>query len=265
MGYRLIAIDLDDTLLRNDLTISERAKKAIRRSMERGVIVTFATGRMYRSALPYALDLCLDVPLITYQGALVKYADGRMVYHRPVQLETAHEVIDFIKPLGLHINAYIDDELYMEEETQWGQKYVGVAKVPVKYIKFPHEIKKDPTKILIIGESDELDRAALALGNRFGSRINITKSKSFFLEISHPLATKGNALRELAESLHIPSEKVIAIGDNMNDLDMIEYAGCGVAMGNGVDALKKVADIVTQNNDDDGVAEIIERLVINVI
>jgi len=262
MDYKLIAIDLDDTLLRNDLTISHRAKKAIQAAIDTGTLVTFATGRMYRSALPYALDLGLDLPLITYQGALVKYADGRQVYHRPVDLTIAQEIIEFAKPSGLHINAYIDDELYMEAATHWGKQYAAIAKAPIHYIDLPTGLKQDLTKILFIGESDELDEMAQRLRERFVEAINVTKSKDIFLEISHPKATKGNALKELTEALDINREQVIAIGDNMNDFDMVKYAGCGVAVGNAVEALKEVADLVAKSNDDDGVAEVIEKLVL---
>lgn len=264
MSYKLIAVDLDDTLLRNDLLISKRAQKAIQKSIAMGAYVTFATGRMYRAALPYAIELNLDLPLITYQGALVKYADGREVYHRPIQLDLAREVINFVKPSGLHINVYLNDGLYMEEATKWGLDYAKIAKAPINYLKLPGDLLKDPTKILLIGESERLDEMSVKLGQRFGQRINITKSKANFLEISHPLATKGNALKELAETLNIPREEIIAIGDNMNDLDMIKFAGCGVAVGNAVEPLKEAAQIVTGTNDDDGVAEIIEKLVINV-
>lgn len=262
MDYKLIAIDLDDTLLRKDLTISPRAKKAIQGAIDQDVLVTFATGRMYCSALPYALDLSLDLPLITYQGALVKYADGREVYHRPIQLDIAKAVIDFAKPTGIHINAYIDDELYMDDVTTWGQKYAAFAKTPVHYLEELNALHKDPTKILFIGESADLDVLAQQLIEEFSTAINVTKSKDIFLEISHPLGTKGNALKELAHSLQISREQVIAIGDNMNDLDMIQYAGCGVAVENAVEPLKAAADMIVKSNDDDGVAEAIEQLVL---
>jgi len=263
MDYKLIAIDLDDTLLKNDLTISKRAKKAIQQSIAKDTLVTLATGRMYRSALPYALDLGLDLPLITYQGALVKYADGLEVYHRPLDLLLAREVINFVKPSGLHINGYVNDELYMEKATEYGKRYAAMSKAPIHFLQMPQDLKGDLTKILLIGESHELDQMQDKLTENFTDQINITKSKDHFLEISHPMATKGNALRELADSLNISREQVIAIGDNMNDLDMIKYAGCGVAVNNAVESLKLAADLVTNSNEDDGVAEVIEKLVIN--
>jgi Cof subfamily protein (haloacid dehalogenase superfamily) len=262
MSYKLVAVDLDDTLLRNDLTISERAKRAIQEAMARGTLVTFATGRMYRSALPYALDLGLDLPLITYQGALVKYTDGRQVCHLPIPLTVAGEAIELGKQFGIHINVYVNDELYMEEATHWGKDYASKVRVPINLLDLPFGLRQEPTKILFIAEPEKLDEAAGELAKRFSDLINLTKSKDIFLEISHPKATKGNALKELAESLKINREEVIAIGDNLNDLDMINYAGCGVAVGNAVQTLKEAADLVTKMNDDDGVAEVIEKLVL---
>ncbi len=262
MNYKLVAIDLDDTLLRTDLTISERTKQAIKASMAQGTLVTFATGRMYRAALPYALDLGLDLPLITYQGALVKYVDGREVYHRPVAKDIAKEIINLVKPTGIHINVYYDDQLYMEEATDWGKKYANTVRVPINLLPLPEGIKEDLTKILLIGDSEKLDEIQTVLAERFQDNINLTKSQSCFLEISHPQATKGNALKGLVESLDLHPEQVIAIGDNLNDLDMLEYAGCGVAIGNAVEEVKRIADMVTKNNDDDGVAEVIEKLIV---
>lgn len=263
MTYKLVAIDLDDTLLRNDLTISDRTKRAIAAAMDKGTLVTFATGRMYRSALPYALDLGLDLPLITYQGALVKYADGRLVHHRPIELPIAQEVIELGKQWGIHVNVYLNDELYMEKVTQWGKNYATRVRVPINILDLPARLKQDPTKILFLAEPEVLDEVIQKLAERFSEAINLTKSQATFLEISHPKATKGNALKELAESLKINREEIIAIGDNLNDLDMINYAGCGVAIGNAVQALKEVADLVTNSNDDDGVAEVIEKLVLD--
>ena len=150
----------------------------------------------------------------------------------------------------------------MEELTEQGRKYKAIAKVPIFFINLPGDIKEDPSKIVLIGESEELDQVQKELDSRYSSQINTTKSKPFFLEISHPLATKGIALKELAQSLDIKQEEVIAIGDNLNDLDMIAYAGCGVAVGNAVAELKAIANFITANNEDDGVAEAIEKLVL---
>ncbi|PKM87534.1 MAG: Cof-type HAD-IIB family hydrolase [Firmicutes bacterium HGW-Firmicutes-12] len=264
VDIKLIAIDLDDTLLRNDLTISTRAKSAILKAAEAGVAVTFATGRMFVSALPFALDLKLDLPLITYQGALVKYVDGRVVYHRPLSIELAKRVVDFLIPYKYHVNIYVNDELCMERQSPEGRHYAGIAKVPVHFVEHIHQALSDaPTKILIIAKEPEIDELAVNLQRAFGGQVNITKSKPYFLEIANKEATKGLALAELAKSLELDSSQVMAIGDSWNDLDMLEYAGIGVAMENAMADVKKVAQYVTRSNEDDGVAEAIELLVLN--
>jgi len=257
---KLIAIDLDDTLLRTDLTISARAKKAITSAAGRGISVTLATGRMYASALPYAIDLGLNLPLITYQGALVKYADGRLVSEKPLSRQLAKDLVSFILPYGYHLNVYMNDELYMEKDSPEGRRYIQTSKVPVHLEEnLVSKINTDPSKLLIIAEEPRLDTLAGEVREVFGETVNLTKSKPYFLEIGHPEATKGLALKDLADSIGLSAAEVMAIGDSWNDLDMLEYAGFGVAMANSLPEIKQAARYVTANNDDDGVAEAIER------
>lgn len=260
---RLIAIDLDDTLLKNDLIISDRAKLAIQQAVDKGVAVTLATGRMYRSALPYAVELGLDLPLITYQGALVKYADGREIHHLPIPLATAREIINYLLPYGYHVNIYIDDELYVHKDSPLGQHYANYVKVTVNPVEdLLTALTREPTKILILEKEKDLTKVVADLKENFKDMIEVTKSKSYFVEITHARATKGTALKKLAESIGINREQVMAIGDSLNDLDMIKYAGWGVAMDNALPEVKAAARYVTKSNEDDGVAEAIEKLVL---
>lgn len=258
---KLIAIDLDDTLLRTDLTISERARRAIRQASAQGIHVTLATGRMFPSALPFAQELQLNLPLITYQGALVKYADGREVYHRPIPLGEARRLVEFLAPYHYHVKVYLNDRLYMEKDSPEGQRYVALARVPISLVDhLPDVLSQEPTKIVAIAEPAQLDGLALDVRREFGNTVHVTKSKATFLEFSHPRATKGIALQYLAQSLGIEAQEVMAIGDSPNDLDMLEYAGWGVAMANAVQEVRQIARYVTLSNDDDGVAEAIEKL-----
>ncbi|WP_066633414.1 Cof-type HAD-IIB family hydrolase [Desulfolucanica intricata] len=262
--YKLVAIDLDDTLLDQDLKISERAKKAIWRARERGVLVTLSTGRMYRAALPLAQELEIDLPLITYQGALVVNAlSGEILQHLPVPLEYAREIIAGIKPLGYHINLYLNDILYVEKKTPESDSYEKISRAEAQpvgdLLKF---LQEDPTKVLIIAKEPQLDRLIEEFKPRFGVNIHITKSKPNFLEFSHPMATKGHALAFLAEKYGIKHEEVMAIGDSYNDLEMIAYAGLGVIVGNARPDVKKHADYVTEALYGDGAAEAIEKFVL---
>lgn len=264
---KLIAIDLDDTLLRTDCTISQRAQAAIKAAIARGVAVTLATGRMYRSARPYALELGLDLPLITYQGALIKSGlSGEELWHRPLPPELAADLINLARAEGIHANIYLDDHLYVERDTAEAQAYSRLARVPYTVEEdLRSRILKSgqgPSKILFIAEPERLDRLAAGLRPGWQKKVQMAKSKNHYLEFTHPEASKGQALAALCRHLHLELKETMAIGDSFNDLDMIEMAGIGVAMGNARPEIKAIADYVTLANDDDGVAEAIQRFVL---
>lgn len=265
MPYRLVAIDLDDTLLNNDLQISPRVQAAIQRTIEQGVQVTLATGRMFRSAYPFAQQMGLNIPLITYQGALVKNSQsGEVLYHTPLPRIYVRPVLELINTYGYHVQAYVDDELVMEKYTAEAQAYVDQSRVPVKLVPdLLSFLSQEPTKILVINfDEPKLNAMAEDLNHRFGEHLYITKSKPYYLEVLHPEATKGKALQALASRLGIRQEEVIAIGDSFNDIDMIQYAGLGVVMGNAREEIKQYADYITVSNEDDGVAEVLEKFVL---
>jgi Cof subfamily protein (haloacid dehalogenase superfamily) len=264
--YRLLAIDLDDTLFNNQLGITPRNREAIRAAQQAGVAVTLATGRMFRSAQPIAQLLNITLPIIAYQGALIAQPQtGDYLVHRPLPSKVAHSVISFIKPLDFHINLYLNDKLYMQQLTVYGRRYAalsGVDAYPVgDLVSFLAD--RAPTKLVAIGEPPEIDRL---LGQTFPilSRVvHLTKSKPQFLEFSHPTATKGQALEWLAGHYGFKREEVLAIGDGYNDIDMVEWAGLGVMMGNAPEPVKALADHVAPANYQDGVADTIERFVLN--
>lgn len=262
--YRLVAIDLDDTLLNNDLKISERTQQAIKEAQQQGVQVTLATGRMFRSAAPYAEQLGLNIPLITYQGALVKNSrSGEVLYHRPVPQRLVQPVAERVMSFGYHLQMYYEDRLCMEKLTPEGQAYVDLAGVEVTLVDDLLQACPEPTKILICNfDETKLDQLAAVLQAGFGQELYITKSKPYYLEVLHPEATKGQALKRVADYFQIPRESVIAIGDSFNDLDMIQFAGLGVVMGNAREEIKRFADYITETNEDDGVAEVLERFVL---
>lgn len=260
---KLIAIDLDDTLLHDDLTISARAKKDIREVIAQGITVTLATGRMFAAAFPYAQELELNVPLITYQGAMVKYVDGQIIHHQTLSLDMAQKVVNFVRPYGYHLNVYVNDELFMEQDSPEGRRYVSITKVPPKYVESFDRLWAEPTKLVVLAEDEKLQPLAEELQREFGKNLYITRTLPHLLEITHLQATKNNALKALAESLGLGAENVMAIGDSPNDLGMIRYAGFGVAMENAIPQLKERADYITLSNNDDGVAEVLEKFILN--
>lgn len=262
--YRLVAVDLDDTLLKNDLRISPRVKESIWKARELGVEVTLATGRMFRSAVPYAEELGLNLPLITYQGALVKNSrSGEVLYYRPVPQHLVKPVLETVRPLGYHLQMYYEDQLCMEKLTREGEDYARMAGVEAVLVEDLEKACPEPTKILVVEYHEpRLQELEAVLRERFGRELYITRSKPYYLEMLHPEATKGRALRVVAGYFGIPRQEVIAIGDSFNDLDMIRYAGLGVVMENAREEVKRFADYVTRSNEDDGVAEVLEKFVL---
>ncbi|HHT62691.1 MAG: Cof-type HAD-IIB family hydrolase [Bacillota bacterium] len=265
MTIKLIASDLDGTLLNERCMISQRTKEAIRRLKEKGIIFTFATGRMYRSALHFALELEMDVPLITYEGALVKTsATKQVIYHRPLPGELAKKVVDIGEENRLNINVYLDDELYVHRVTEEIRDYCRVVQVPYNHVEnWSSLLDRDPTKVLFMGEAEKLDYLWVQLKEEFGDQVYITKSSPHFLEFTHPRATKGYGIKVLAQEFGIKKEEIMAFGDNLNDLELLKAAGFGVAMGNAREELKQVADYVTGYNYEDGVAAAIEKFVLD--
>lgn len=267
MPVKLVALDLDDTLLDCGLQISPRCIEAIQAVRKQDVIVTIATGRMFKSALPYARQLEMDVPLITYQGAWVKNSlSGEVLYYRPVDRELARSIFKFFDCCGVHYHSYFDDTLCMENLTEEGCYYAQIAGVKPVIVKnlYAELENREPFKIMGITFNEKmLLDMELFLKNRFGRELYITRSKPNFLEVMDRQATKANALQVVAEHYGIDRSSVMAIGDSFNDMDMLEWAGLGVAMGNAHKDVKEAADYVTTSNEEEGVAEALKRFVLN--
>ncbi|MEW5953185.1 MAG: Cof-type HAD-IIB family hydrolase [Bacillota bacterium] len=267
--YKLLAVDLDDTLLNRQLEVSPGNREALRQAGEAGVKVILATGRMYRAALPYARQLDIAGPLITYMGALVRHAGtGQTLFHRPAPLDLALEIIGRVKKYGYHINVYLDDELFVARHTPEGERYAALSGVRPKVVgdlaAFLRGRGEDPTKVLVIEQESLLDSLAEEMRPVFGHLLHITKSKPYFLEFSHPLANKGHALEAVVRGCGLEREQVIAVGDAYNDLEMIDYAGLGVAVANAREEIRARADFVTLSNEEDGVAAVIHKFILGV-
>ncbi|MHB1652401.1 MAG: Cof-type HAD-IIB family hydrolase [Desulfitobacteriaceae bacterium] len=267
MAIRLIAMDLDDTLLRNDLTISPRVVRAIRQARERGIVTTIATGRTPASMRQYAEQLGIDVPVITFHGALIQQVlSGEVLFRRVVASPLAHEIVKGLLKNGVHVQLYIRDRVLVQEESKWSEEYGRMSGVLIEQAELLDVLAQEKLgaeKILLIGEEQDLDLLAPSLQERYGHGVHLTKSKPHFLEMIDSSVNKGVALEALAKRYGIAQEEVMAMGDSYNDLEMIRYAGLGVAMGNARSEVREVADIVTSTNEEDGVAEAIERYVLH--
>ena len=266
MTIRLVAMDLDDTLLRDNCTISPRVLEAIQKAQAQGIVVTIATGRMTISTRPYAEQLRVDVPIITYHGAMIQQVlSGEILFRCVIPSALAAEIVDYVAKQGIYGQVYLKDRVVASELNEWSREYAKIASVQVEEADLSVLLAQEPEgveKILFIAEEPVLDQLAPMLKQYYGEKIHITKSKPHFLEITDCSVNKGVALDALAKHLGIAQEEVMAIGDSFNDLEMIQYAGTGVAMGNARLEIKEQADIVTVSNEEDGVAEAIERYVL---
>ncbi|BBH24794.1 hydrolase [Paenibacillus baekrokdamisoli] len=262
--YKMIAIDIDDTILNDDLVVTEGTKAALTEAIANGVFVTLATGRMFPSAKKIAMQIELNVPIITYQGSLVKtLLDEQVLYERSVPKDAAKELMQFCHERGLHLQLYIHDVLYVREDNEEARGYSALAKIPfVVEPDFEKLIELPSTKMLMIGEPDYLDQIALELAPLIADRVHITKSKAHYLEVTHKEGTKGHAISFMAEHIGCTLGEVIAIGDSWNDHEMIEAAGLGVAMGNAIPKLKELAQYVTTSNNEDGVMHVINKFIL---
>ncbi|NUN66252.1 HAD family phosphatase [Pseudanabaena biceps] len=273
---KLVVVDIDGTISGDANQVNESVKQAIASAKAKGVKVAIATGRMYRSAVRFHELIGSDLPLISYQGALIK--DPRteeIVGHWPVDIEQALSLLDDLGDFAtndqLSVHIYVNDQLYVRKMTAATAIYAERSKVEVNVVGDLREFltskntEMPPTKILALSDTAELVTEMLRVfkGRYTPQQLYLTKSVATFFEATNPIANKGTAVKHLAENiLGFNRSQVLAIGDNFNDLEMIEYAGIGVVMGNGAEGLKPLGDWVAPSVEEDGVAIAIEKFVL---
>lgn len=268
---KLLVLDIDGTIAGLSNDIRESVKQAILAAESRGVKVAIATGRMYRSALRFHRDIGSTLPLICYQGAWIQDpATQKRLRHLPLSKQTALQLLDSLEEPHLRsllsIHFYIDDQLYVPKITEATRIYAqrsGIEPIALKDLR--GDLPGEPTKILALCENPGvLDGLLSSMRLRYTpAELYLTRSVATFFEATHPLANKGDAVQYLAEEfLGLQAANVMAIGDNFNDVEMITYAGVGVAMGNAPDGVKATANWVAPDVEEDGVAAAIEQFVL---
>jgi Cof subfamily protein (haloacid dehalogenase superfamily) len=268
---KLLMVDIDGTIAGKSNQVTERVKSAIRAAKARGVRVGVATGRMYASARRFHHDIEADVPLLAYQGAWIQDPQTNELHrHLPLPVELARAAVDYFEQPEikdkLSVHVYLDDRLYVrsiEPETVEYVQRSGVTAHPIGDLR--DILTAGPTKILAMSPDEELiDRLLQDLRQKYPrDAMHVTTSVPIFLELTNAAVNKATAIDYVAtKMLGITSAEVMAIGDNYNDVEMLEYAGVGVAMGNAPPAVQQIADWVTTDVAVDGVADAIERFII---
>lgn len=262
--YKLIAVDLDDTLLKDDLTISDINKKAIKQAIEKGIIFTIATGRVTSAAIKYAKELNLQVPIITYQGASIYDINkDEEIHSNFLKFDKACRIIELAEKNNIHCNIYDEENVYVNKENKWSEYYRKLSKgLNMKVVENLKTLELTTTpKLILIDEVENINNIRTMVEELALDDINIFTSKPNFLEITSKKATKKDALEYLASMYDIKREDIIAIGDSFNDLSMIDWAGLGVCMENGKQHIKEKANYITATNEENGVAKVIKEFI----
>jgi Cof subfamily protein (haloacid dehalogenase superfamily) len=240
--------------------LHDRTRDALRATHAAGIHVVLVTGRMFRAARPFALEAGIDDPLVCYQGAVVaEPASGRWLRHEPIPLELARETIAAVNEEGFGLNCYVDDELYVAEVTPEARRYAEFQHLELHPVgNLLAWLREPPTKLVAIDDPEILDRLKERMLSRFGGRLYISKSLPYFLEFASPNVTKAAGLEFVAEHVGFGREETVAFGDGENDIELVDWAGYGVAVANADDRVKEVADFVCPSVDEQGVAQVLE-------
>lgn len=266
--YKLIAVDMDGTLLKEDKTISNATIKAINKARAKGVKVVLASGRPIEGLERYLDELNLVSPedyVLSYNGALVQNTATKEVISRTVlKGSDLHYLYNISKELGVNIHSFSTKEgLITPKMSKYTEVEAEINGIEVKVTDFePISNEEEMVKIMMIDEPEVLQAAVDKMPKEVYEKYTVVRSAPYFLEFLNKAANKGEGVRALAENLGLTKEQVICIGDAGNDLHMIQFAGLGVAMGNAFEEIKEIADYVTKSNEEDGVAHVIEKFVI---
>jgi Cof subfamily protein (haloacid dehalogenase superfamily) len=265
MAYKLMAVDIDGTLLDSKGKLTEETKKAIKLGVDNGLIFTISTGRPIQGVEHLNSLLNLDLPFITYNGAIVVMGKSKKVlYERNLTFEDAKVIVDLGRKYKTTMIIWADNKLFVTEINDRTEKYKEISKVePVLINNIDGLIKNGVTKILWYDEIEKIEEYQAEMVKFLDGRVNYHTSNPMFLEFVDINASKAIALEKIGEHYGISQGEMIAVGDGLNDLSMIEYAGLGVAMANAGQIIREKADFITLSNDEDGVAHVIYKFVLN--
>lgn len=272
MKYKLIAIDMDGTLLDKEEKVPEENREAIIRATEMGIKVVISTGRIFTSAVYYAKLVGVTTPIIACNGAYIsEYDRENVLLQHPIRQEDMEKLIEVFEKNNLYYHFYDNKNFYTTDLDynslkyyEWNKNQTKENKININLVENSIEfIKKNNIEVYkIVIMDDDIERINnIRKELSVYKNIEIVSSWQGSLDIMYKGVSKGKALKELCNIYGINKEEVIAIGDNENDLSMLEFAGTSVAMGNGIDLVKEYADFVTETNDNNGVAKAIEKYI----
>lgn len=265
---KLIAIDIDDTLLSSQHKITPATKTALQKALAQGIKIVLCSGRPLAGVSPFLQDLGVnggEQYVITYNGGLVETVSGKVLSRKILNNSDYRRIVEYVTDNNMQYyvlddqsNVYTSDhDINRIAVVQAWENNAGIL------VREPDDLADDfeITKAAIVGEKDTLDQYEQPVKTEFSSDYYVVRAADNFLEIMHQGVNKGIGLQKLSEILNISSDEIMAIGDEQNDIPMFKFAGTAVAMGNGSDLAKEHATYITDTNDNDGIAKALEKLV----
>ncbi|MDD4843837.1 MAG: Cof-type HAD-IIB family hydrolase [Anaerotignum sp.] len=267
MAYKMIFSDMDGTLLKNDIEVSEKNKIAIQKAVKKGVQFVICTGRGLFGVERYLEQLNLiggeGYVICQNGGAVYNLKDMSLAIRESFSPKIYAPVVEFARELGLELYYYDDRVFIAERETQRVQRYCQVMGSGVKIMKEPLKYQGEFTKSLVTGERDKLLILQKKVQDIAGKELDCFFSSKIFMEVVKKGVSKGNIMEETAKKAGVPIQSVIAVGDSDNDISMIKKAGLGIAVANADPEVKEIADFVTKNRcEQDAIAEVIEKFIL---
>ncbi len=264
--YRLLAIDLDGTLLTPlpDKHITQRTYRALREAADAGLIIVIATGQTISVLQNVCTELPLSAPQIIENGAIIADIHSGFIFHKElIPPDLILPALAELHILGLYRAYHTLHQVYVDKDTPRARNWYRPPVAPVIEVEDVASLYPLPCiKVAGIGEESTLREKRRELERIFDGNLYVAQSSFDIIELLHPEVSKGNALSVIAKDLYIKPEEIVAFGDNHNDIGMLQLAGLGVAMGNAHEEVKAEADYVTLSNAEDGVALVIEELVL---
>ncbi len=260
---KLIAIDLDDTLLNNQHSLTQASQQAVEKALACGMQVVIASGRMFATTLPTVQALGLQTPVICYNGAMVRHpVTKEILLQESVSASLAAPVLEYARKQNMQLNAYLDDYVYSASENQWMRLYQTRTGAPYKILpNFYEEMAdRDFIKMILIDAPETIEKLLPMFQEQFAGRLNVTRSNAEYMEFLPLHANKGSALAFVADLLGVPQSQTAAMGDSWNDLPMLQWAGIALAVENAKPPVKEAAERLFASNDSDGVAEALQWL-----
>ena len=264
--YKAVFLDMDGTLLRSDHSVSDETIQTIRILTDKGVSVILVSARPINAVLPTFrhIGLPASAPLITLNGSYIVEND-KPIFQAMIDLPMTTRVAEEVRPFKATIAYYLQREWFSEVKDSWTDHEQKIMDVPVgiapieTLVKDWDSRKIGPNKMMVMSEPDNITLIQQHLRSIYNGRLNIYPSKATYLEVMDTRGSKSNAVKFVSERLGLRPAEIIAMGDNYNDVEMIQFAGVGVTMGNAPDDIKAVADHVTDTNNNDGVRKAMEK------